>query len=173
MRPFDMVHFLAEVGFSQQPESATMTPVYETAGWLGVRFSELSWAEPFCEQAFARFARPTVRYRAMDLSDPHSLIPSFGHGSTANQPTLSSFIWRQRQKLFAPNLSLAWVRQDSMDPPFGSFSKPLGHDLKSAIEINEAVLSVFKEQQVFRIDHYLGKQSVQNLMALRFGQLAF
>ena len=51
--------------------------------------------------------------------------------------------------------------------------KPLGHDLASAQEINRVVRSVFKEEQAFRIDHYLGKPSVQNLMALRFGNALF
>jgi glucose-6-phosphate 1-dehydrogenase len=51
--------------------------------------------------------------------------------------------------------------------------KPLGHDLASAQEINAVVRSVFKETQAFRIDHYLGKPSVQNLMALRFGNALF
>ncbi|MEO7150110.1 MAG: glucose-6-phosphate dehydrogenase, partial [Burkholderiaceae bacterium] len=51
--------------------------------------------------------------------------------------------------------------------------KPLGHDLESAQEVNRVVRSVFSEQQAFRIDHYLGKPSVQNLMALRFGNALF
>ncbi len=46
--------------------------------------------------------------------------------------------------------------------------KPLGRDLASAQKINEDVGSVFDEPQIFRIDHYLGKEPVQNLMALRF-----
>ncbi|MGS0759503.1 glucose-6-phosphate dehydrogenase, partial [Roseateles sp. GG27B] len=45
--------------------------------------------------------------------------------------------------------------------------KPLGHDLASAQQINQVVRSVFSETQAFRIDHYLGKPAVQNLMALR------
>ncbi|TMH35063.1 MAG: glucose-6-phosphate dehydrogenase, partial [Betaproteobacteria bacterium] len=51
--------------------------------------------------------------------------------------------------------------------------KPLGHDLQSAQEINRVVGSVFSETQAFRIDHYLGKSAVQNLMALRFGNALF
>jgi hypothetical protein len=47
--------------------------------------------------------------------------------------------------------------------------KPLGTDLASAIEINEAVGQHFAESQIYRIDHYLGKETVQNLMVLRFG----
>lgn len=46
--------------------------------------------------------------------------------------------------------------------------KPVGVDLASARAINDAVGAVFDETQVFRIDHYLGKETVQNLMALRF-----
>ena len=51
--------------------------------------------------------------------------------------------------------------------------KPLGHDLASNRAINEAVRRVLAERQVFRIDHYLGKPSVQNLFALRFGNALF
>jgi len=47
--------------------------------------------------------------------------------------------------------------------------KPLGRDLASAVEINEAVGQHFAESQIYRIDHYLGKETVQNLMVLRFG----
>jgi glucose-6-phosphate 1-dehydrogenase len=51
--------------------------------------------------------------------------------------------------------------------------KPLGHDLASNRAINHAVGLAFKEQQVFRIDHYLGKPAVQNLFAMRFGNALF
>ena len=46
--------------------------------------------------------------------------------------------------------------------------KPIGHDLASAREVNDAVGRVFAESQIFRIDHYLGKESVQNLLVTRF-----
>jgi glucose-6-phosphate 1-dehydrogenase len=51
--------------------------------------------------------------------------------------------------------------------------KPLGHDLASARQINDDVGQYFQEQQIFRIDHYLGKETVQNLMVLRFGNSIF
>ena len=51
--------------------------------------------------------------------------------------------------------------------------KPIGHDLKSACDVNDAVGKVFEERQIYRIDHYLGKETVQNLMALRFGNALF
>jgi glucose-6-phosphate 1-dehydrogenase len=51
--------------------------------------------------------------------------------------------------------------------------KPLGRDLDSAKQINREVGRVFSESQIFRIDHYLGKETVQNLLALRFGNVLF
>jgi glucose-6-phosphate 1-dehydrogenase len=51
--------------------------------------------------------------------------------------------------------------------------KPLGHDMASADLINAQVGAVFAEKQIYRIDHYLGKEAVQNLMALRFGNALF
>jgi glucose-6-phosphate 1-dehydrogenase len=51
--------------------------------------------------------------------------------------------------------------------------KPFGHDLKSAKELNAIVNDVFPEESVFRIDHYLGKETVQNILALRFANQLF
>ena len=51
--------------------------------------------------------------------------------------------------------------------------KPVGKDLASAEAVNKAVGAVFSEEQVFRIDHYLGKETVQNLMVLRFGNVLY
>jgi glucose-6-phosphate 1-dehydrogenase len=51
--------------------------------------------------------------------------------------------------------------------------KPLGTDLASARDINTHVARYFDEQQIYRIDHYLGKETVQNLMVLRFGNAIF
>ncbi len=51
--------------------------------------------------------------------------------------------------------------------------KPFGHDLASATELNHQVHEVFKESQVYRIDHYLGKETVQNLLVFRFANAIF
>jgi glucose-6-phosphate 1-dehydrogenase len=64
-----------------------------------------------------------------------------------------------------PSSPSAWVRI--------IIEKPFGRDLASAEELNRKVLSVFDEQQVYRIDHYLGKDTVQNLLVLRFGNGIF
>lgn len=78
----------------------------------------------------------------------------------------------------APNLfkpiceSLAKVGLNNINSRI-VLEKPLGQDLKTAIDINDFVAKFFKENQIFRIDHYLGKESVQNLMAIRFGNTLF
>ncbi|WP_170587646.1 glucose-6-phosphate dehydrogenase [Ruegeria arenilitoris] len=51
--------------------------------------------------------------------------------------------------------------------------KPFGHDLASAKALNEGLRACFEEHQIYRIDHYLGKETVQNLMALRFANSLF
>ncbi|MDT0444906.1 glucose-6-phosphate dehydrogenase [Streptomyces johnsoniae] len=64
------------------------------------------------------------------------------------------------------------------EPPTDSWrraviEKPFGHDLASAQELNQVVHEVFPPHEVFRIDHYLGKETVQNILALRFANTMF
>ncbi len=51
--------------------------------------------------------------------------------------------------------------------------KPFGHDLESAKELNQKLIDCFHEDQIYRIDHYLGKETVQNIMAFRFANAIF
>jgi glucose-6-phosphate 1-dehydrogenase len=51
--------------------------------------------------------------------------------------------------------------------------KPFGHDLESALQLNKELKQVLEERQIYRIDHYLGKETVQNLMVFRFGNSIF
>src|SRR5207253_2773140 len=53
------------------------------------------------------------------------------------------------------------------------FEKPFGHDLESAKKLNEDLLRILKEKQIYRIDHYLGKETVQNILVFRFGNSIF
>lgn len=53
------------------------------------------------------------------------------------------------------------------------FEKPFGHDLESAKSLNEELLTLLKEDQIYRIDHYLGKETVQNILVFRFGNSIF
>jgi len=71
--------------------------------------------------------------------------------------------------------SAGLVQPPSSEGPFSRVivEKPIGRDLDSARKINEAVSRVFDESQIFRIDHYLGKETVQNLLVLRFANSIF
>jgi glucose-6-phosphate 1-dehydrogenase len=140
-------------------------------GWLKERFHDVEGAKRPTDDEFARFAE-LVHYLPMDLSQPEHyarLAEWLGKRSAdvvvmylATAPDLFPKICAQ---LGAAGLNGPKVRV--------VLEKPLGHDLASAQEINRVVRSVFSEQQAFRIDHYLGKPSVQNLMALRFGNALF
>jgi len=78
---------------------------------------------------------------------------------------------------FFPIIVDALGRNDLADRAEGAvrviIEKPFGRSLEEARELNGRVLSVFDEEQVFRIDHYLGKETVQNVMALRFANNMF
>ena len=139
--------------------------------WLKQRFQDVEGAKRPTDEEFARFAE-LVHYLPMDLSQgtqyqrlgawlqerPADVVVMF----LATAPDLFTSVCTQigAAGLNAPNVRVV-------------LEKPLGHDLASAQEINRVVRSVFREEQAYRIDHYLGKPSVQNLMALRFGNALF
>ncbi|MGJ6965529.1 glucose-6-phosphate dehydrogenase [Streptosporangium sp. G11] len=79
---------------------------------------------------------------------------------------------------FFPVVVQQMKRTGLADAPAGSWrrvviEKPFGHDLQSAQELNAITSAVFPESSVFRIDHYLGKETVQNILALRFANNLF
>ena len=83
------------------------------------------------------------------------------------------FYFSTPPNVFAPivqNLGQAGLGHRSGDSKWSRIivEKPFGHDLESAKELNELVQGVFEESEVFRIDHYLGKETVQNILAFRF-----
>ena len=70
------------------------------------------------------------------------------------------------------------IRRSGLSEQVGGFSrlvleKPFGRDLESARRLNAMIASAFREDQIYRIDHYLGKETVQNIMLLRFGNEIF
>ena len=80
--------------------------------------------------------------------------------------------------LFVPTVDQLAVSRFITPDADGAFSrlvveKPIGHDLTSAMAINDAIARVFDERQIFRIDHYLGKETVQNILVMRFANSLF
>jgi glucose-6-phosphate 1-dehydrogenase len=122
------------------------------------------------EETLARF-RARVRYLAMDVTDPR------GHAELAallgDAPAVRVFFLAVAPDLFAP-ICARLAEAGAVTPASRVvLEKPIGHDLASSREINDAVGRVFAEEQVYRIDHYLGKETVQNLMVLRFANTLF
>ena len=139
--------------------------------WLRVRFQDVEGAKRPTDEEFAMFAE-MLHYRRMDLSQPehYQRLKDWLVTRSADTVVLylatSPYLFPQIcAQLGIVGLNTPQIRV--------VLEKPLGHDLASAQEINRVVRSVFKEEQAFRIDHYLGKPSVQNLMALRFGNVLF
>ena len=138
---------------------------------IQTRFDSVEGAKRPNAEEFARFA-DLLQFVRMDLSKPGDyarLAERLGEreadtvvmyvatapalfGTTCEQIAAAGLNW--------PNTRIV-------------LEKPLGHDLSSNRAINAIVCSAFSERQVFRIDHYLGKPSVQNLFALRFGNALF
>jgi len=135
------------------------------------RFEQVEGDKRPNPEEFARFAA-LLCYVRMDLSKPESyaaLAARLAERETDNVvmylSTAPSLFTTVCEQLAANGLNTAKTRI--------VLEKPLGHDLASNRAINEAVGKVFKEQQIFRIDHYLGKPAVQNLFAMRFGNALF
>jgi len=88
-----------------------------------------------------------------------------GKGAAIFLSTAPSLFKAAIEGLAAAGLACSTVRM--------ALEKPLGTDLQSSREINDAIAAAFPENQIFRIDHYLGKETVQNLLALRFANSMF
>ncbi len=124
---------------------------------------------------------PTIKYVTGEFDDANafkrlaSVLDALDHDHGANGSRV--FYLSTIPQLFEAaigGLSGAGLNVD----PEGGFSrivieKPFGHDLASARELNDFVHTHFEERQIFRIDHYLGKETVQNVLALRFANAIF
>jgi len=120
-------------------------------------------------EAIGRFLG-RLSYVPLDASDPGA----FGAlaekiGETQN---LGIFL-STAPSLFEPTIAGLRATGLTRDGVRIGLEKPLGRDLASSRMINDAVLAAFPEERTFRIDHYLGKETVQNLIALRFGNGLF
>jgi len=116
------------------------------------------------ERALADLLKRTT-YHALDLNDTDAIAKTLSR--YADRPSVSYL--STPPDLFAPatrGLKAAGLLEGESRLVL---EKPIGHDLASAREINATLKAALDESRIFRIDHYLGKAPVQNLLALRFG----
>ena len=123
----------------------------------------------FDTDAFARLAA-RLHYRAVDANDPASFAPLKGLLSDAQAPLF----------YFSTSPTLYGALSDGLEAAGLAtpqsrvvVEKPIGHDLASCRAINDELAATFTEARTFRIDHYLGKEAVQNLLSLRFANVLF
>ena len=146
---------LDDAGFRARSDATLQEYLPEGFYWAGI-------AERFLSR---------LHYVPVDINEPEGferLAQSIGdpcHGVGIFLSTAPSLFKPTIDGLAAAGLACPTVRM--------ALEKPLGIDLESSREINDAVHTHFPEERTFRIDHYLGKETVQNLIALRFGNLLF
>jgi glucose-6-phosphate 1-dehydrogenase len=140
-------------------------------GWLQERLQAADSAKRPTEDEFAQFSA-LIHYLRMDLSQAadYQRLKSWLDARQADTTVIYLATSPHLFPSICQQLGACGLNHDRVRIVL---EKPLGHDLASAQEINQAVRGVFTERQALRIDHYLGKPSVQNLMALRFGNVLF
>jgi glucose-6-phosphate 1-dehydrogenase len=112
-----------------------------------------------------------LHYQAADLSDPECFA-ALGEKVGDVSGGLAIYLSTAPSLFEAAITGLASVGLTADTVRIG-LEKPLGYDLASSREINDAVAVAFPEERTYRIDHYLGKETVQNILALRFGNSFF
>lgn len=126
-----------------------------------------------------RFAS-SIEYVAADASSRAGLQPLFDWLEKADQgqPADRIFYLSVKPELYEPIVTILGETRLSREAHGGPFrrlvvEKPFGHDLASARRLNQCLHQHFEPEQVYRIDHYLGKETVQNILTFRFGNTLF
>jgi glucose-6-phosphate 1-dehydrogenase len=141
---------------------------------------QFSRTQPVADQVWEEFARH-VFYCRGDLTDTaaygklEKLLSSFGN--TALRQNILFYLATLPSQF---STIVEQIHQAGLLPEPGSagwqrvvVEKPFGHDLQSAHQLNVELMRFVREQQVFRIDHYLGKETVQNILMFRFSNATF
>ncbi|MBA3438703.1 MAG: glucose-6-phosphate dehydrogenase [Pyrinomonadaceae bacterium] len=133
----------------------------------------------FNEESWARFA-PRLTYMIGDPNDDgllHELAAHLDHMREESDISPNTLFYLSTPPSVAPNiiqgLGAASLTEEKEGYRRIIIEKPFGSDLNSARQLNEVVARVFDEHQVYRIDHYLGKETVQNILVFRFGNSLF
>ncbi|XXQ68312.1 glucose-6-phosphate dehydrogenase [Neisseriaceae bacterium B1] len=147
---------------------------FDTAAFLAKveTDSKIHVKKNFTDELWQSFIK-RIQYLTVDVSQPEHFI-KLGETVKARKETDNVIIYLSTApKFFAPaceNLAKVGLNAENVRIVL---EKPLGTDLKSSQQINTDVAKYFQENQIYRIDHYLGKESLQNVLPLRFGNIFF
>lgn len=158
-------------------------------GFARTRFSDDAWRESLREstEAFSveQFDRDSwhdfaagIFYQPGDIGRPEDFQALAARLETLSdqQPSTRVFYLATAPQFYEPvvaGLGAQGLADESRGPRRVVVEKPFGADLASARQLNSALHRVFREPQVYRIDHYLGKETVQNVLVLRFANTIF
>jgi len=135
-------------------------------------------ARNFTAEHWRDFAE-RIRYFAGDTNDPETyrrLAKHLGEMTSAGSSPNLLFYLATPSSLFDEiihGLGAVGLSRSEKGWTRVVVEKPFGRDLASARDLNNVLLSVFREEDIYRIDHYLGKETVQNILVFRFGNLLF
>lgn len=145
----------------------------EFQGRMLADINEFSRTGKVADDKWAGFG-PHVRYQAADVqnADTYRDFAKLIKGYEKEWKTPANVIYYLAVApnffpIIAENLAKAGLTEDTERTRI-VIEKPFGHDLDSAKELNALLARIFQEKQIYRIDHYLGKETVQNIMAFRF-----
>ena len=134
--------------------------------------------ESYEEASWREFAK-SVFYCAGDIEDPPAFKALAAKINLTGDPSQNCLFYLATAPRFFPIAISALGNAGLLRETDGSGSrriiveKPFGRDLESALELNRQLHAVAREKQIYRIDHYLGKETVQNLLVFRFGNAVF
>lgn len=118
-----------------------------------------------------RFSKRLTHY-ALDASNEADLSQLSRDVLTDKSRDLITYL-ATPPRIFAPVCQALWAVGLVRDNMRLVIEKPLGSSRESFLDINNSLTAIFNEHQIYRIDHYLGKETVQNLLTLRFGNALF
>ncbi len=141
------------------------------------RTTEKFLKDAFDQNTWDQFAE-TIYYQPGDIGNIEDFITlsKFLENLEEGEAATRVYYLSTAPRFYQPaieHLGQAGLACEANGPRRVVIEKPFGTNLKSAKELNHAVHEVFAEHQVYRIDHYLGKETVQNLLVLRFGNSIF
>jgi glucose-6-phosphate 1-dehydrogenase len=166
----------------------------QIVGFSRTKFSDDDWRKSLAETtakylksefeaaAWGKFA-PLVHYQPGDIGEQddfealHARLHELEKRSSGKPSDLTRVYYLATASQFyeeaIERLGKSGLADEENGPRRVVIEKPFGSDLKTAEALNQSVHSVFRERQVYRIDHYLGKETVQNMLVLRFANTIF
>lgn len=135
------------------------------------KFEHFHGAEALDEKVWQRFSG-RLQYYALDATSESELRVLRDEVFVDSNRDLIVYL-ATPPTIFAPICQSLWAVGLVRDNSRLVVEKPLGDSQESFLDINNSLTSIFREEQVYRIDHYLGKETVQNLLAMRFANALF